>query len=195
MLLLPAFITSLVAAVLYRPIKTSSTLTSGPGDVLLVTAHPDDECMFFAPTILGLHAANVTVSVLSLSRGNADGLGETREAEYMQSLDVLGIPKSRRFIIEHSCVYRCGCQPTLTTHSDLQDDITKLWDPEVVSDVLRPYMIAQNISTVRGPVQSCFTLSPRTRSSRSTRKVSRGILTTSLLSSARSTTLQPTIPV
>ncbi|KIY72642.1 LmbE-like protein [Cylindrobasidium torrendii FP15055 ss-10] len=133
MLFLPAFITSLVAAILYKPISTKSVLTNGLENVLLVTAHPDDECMFFAPTILGLHAANVTVSILSLSRGNADGLGEAREAEYMQSLDVLSIPESRRFIIEHP---------------DLQDDITKLWDPDVISDVLHPYIVAQNISTI-----------------------------------------------
>ena len=36
--------------------------------VLLVTAHPDDECMFFSPTILNLRRSS-TVHLLCLSTG------------------------------------------------------------------------------------------------------------------------------
>lgn len=36
---------------------------------LLVTAHPDDECMFFAPTVLNLVESNVDVHLLCLSTG------------------------------------------------------------------------------------------------------------------------------
>ena len=53
--------------------------------VLLVTAHPDDECMFFTPAILGLQAAGVAVHVLCLSTGNFDGLGATRALELRAS--------------------------------------------------------------------------------------------------------------
>ena len=37
--------------------------------VLVVTAHPDDECMFFGPTLQGLLAHNVSLSALCLSQG------------------------------------------------------------------------------------------------------------------------------
>ena len=45
--------------------------TSGDADVraLIVTAHPDDECMFFAPTIIRLVELNATVRLLCLSAG------------------------------------------------------------------------------------------------------------------------------
>lgn len=36
---------------------------------LIVTAHPDDECMFFAPTIIRLIQLNATVHLLCLSEG------------------------------------------------------------------------------------------------------------------------------
>ena len=42
-------------------------------DALLVIAHPDDECMFFTPTLLGLQSQNVVVHVLCLSTGNFAG--------------------------------------------------------------------------------------------------------------------------
>ena len=39
------------------------------GRVLLITAHPDDESMFFAPAIIALTQANVEVFLLCLSEG------------------------------------------------------------------------------------------------------------------------------
>lgn len=39
--------------------------------VLIVTAHPDDECMFFGPTILSLtHRNDCSVFLMCLSNGN-----------------------------------------------------------------------------------------------------------------------------
>ena len=40
-----------------------------PGGVLLVTAHPDDECMFFTPVILHLIDRGLRVALLCLSTG------------------------------------------------------------------------------------------------------------------------------
>ena len=49
----------------------------GERGVLLVTAHPDDEAMFFVPTILALQARGVVVHVLCLSTGDVT-LGAVR---------------------------------------------------------------------------------------------------------------------
>lgn len=38
---------------------------------LLVTAHPDDECMFFAPAVLTLTQSNAAVYLLCLSSGTS----------------------------------------------------------------------------------------------------------------------------
>ncbi|KCV73126.1 hypothetical protein H696_00674 [Fonticula alba] len=57
---------------------------------LLVVAHPDDECMFFAPTLLNLLPA-FEMAILCLSSGNADGLGPTRTREMLQACERLGV--------------------------------------------------------------------------------------------------------
>ena len=71
-------------------------------NILLVTAHPDDEAMFFAPTILSLSTKHsLGLFHLCLSTGNADGLGVLRKTELSNSLDVLGIHSDKRQIFDH----------------------------------------------------------------------------------------------
>lgn len=62
---------SFLAYFLYLLIKTfvSEESHESMKRVLLVTAHPDDECMFFGPTILNLRSRNVPVTLLCLSTG------------------------------------------------------------------------------------------------------------------------------
>jgi N-acetylglucosaminylphosphatidylinositol deacetylase len=50
-------------------------------DVLLVFAHPDDEAMFFSPTLAALKAGGIRFHLLCFSSGNYAGLGVTRAAE------------------------------------------------------------------------------------------------------------------
>ena len=50
--------------------KDNSTSLSGAAHrVLLLTAHPDDECMFFAPTLVSLVQNSVALFSLCLSAG------------------------------------------------------------------------------------------------------------------------------
>ena len=47
-----------------------STLQDVTGRILLITAHPDDECMFFAPTVLSLgKSVRAELFLLCLSEG------------------------------------------------------------------------------------------------------------------------------
>lgn len=59
--------------------------------VLLVTAHPDDECMFFTPSIRKFIDEGFRVDLLCLSEGNFDGMGGERTIELRRSAEVLGI--------------------------------------------------------------------------------------------------------
>jgi len=61
---------------------------------LLLIAHPDDECMFFGPTIVQLLKSRCKVYVLCVSTGNADGLGGLRKDELFASCQKLGISSS-----------------------------------------------------------------------------------------------------
>ena len=68
--------------------------------------------MFFAPTVLSLAGQDGFVLErkrpelysLCLSVGNADGLGNTRRAELRKSLDVLGIPDGRNWVVDEPYV-------------------------------------------------------------------------------------------
>lgn len=48
---------------------------------LLVIAHPDDESMFFGPTVLNILDLNKTLVILCMTTGDADGLGHIRVDE------------------------------------------------------------------------------------------------------------------
>ena len=52
-------------------------------DALLVIAHPDDESMFFVPTILALAAAGRRVRILCLSTGSWNAGHTARKLLYM----------------------------------------------------------------------------------------------------------------
>ncbi|KAK5948348.1 N-acetylglucosaminyl-phosphatidylinositol de-N-acetylase [Knufia fluminis] len=68
--------------------------------VVLLIAHPDDESMFFAPTLLRLADPTLGnhVKVICLSTGNADGLGDTRKKELEAAAVKLGI-RSREDVL------------------------------------------------------------------------------------------------
>ncbi|KAG1869989.1 putative deacetylase LmbE-like domain-containing protein [Suillus subluteus] len=112
-----------------------SEQTVSPSRILLLTAHPDDECFFFAPTILALRRSSSSPEIFSLclSSGNADGLGERRKGELVRSLDILGVEKDNRWVIDHP---------------QLQDNITQEWDAEIIAEVLRPFVIEHHITSV-----------------------------------------------
>ncbi|AFN83444.1 hypothetical protein EROM_080220 [Encephalitozoon romaleae SJ-2008] len=96
-----------------RRLRKSSLI---PGRYLLLIAHPDDESMFFAPSLLNLKG---NIDILCLSNGNKEGKGKEREEE----LRKVG--------------YYIGANVTITTlFSDGKD-----WDPlKVYLRLLWAYM-------------------------------------------------------
>lgn len=58
-----------------RFIQELSAGLQSPPNVLLVIAHPDDESVFFAPTLIALRDHNIPISILCMSTGE----GRTQE--------------------------------------------------------------------------------------------------------------------
>lgn len=58
---------------------------------LIIIAHPDDETMFFAPTIVRLINSGVRVFALCLTTGNLCGLGIIRKRELGKAVQCLGM--------------------------------------------------------------------------------------------------------
>ncbi|XP_050937032.1 uncharacterized protein LOC103494031 isoform X2 [Cucumis melo] len=60
-------------------------------NILLVIAHPDDESMFFSPTINFLTSRGHKLHILCMSIGNADGMGTIRREELYKASTVLKV--------------------------------------------------------------------------------------------------------
>lgn len=85
--------------------------------VLILTAHPDDECMFFGPVITALLSKGVTVQVLCLSSGDWYGQGDVRVKEFFASCRTLGISRNASSIIY---------DPQLPDNPDIDWNITRI---------------------------------------------------------------------
>ncbi|EIE20999.1 LmbE-like protein [Coccomyxa subellipsoidea C-169] len=106
---------------------------SNPGRVLLVTAHPDDEVIFFSSTISALHASGLEVFLLCLTNGDAHGLGGVRERELRAAAKALQIDSLHLNILNDSRI---------------QDGHHEEWEQEYVAAVVRKEVRRLLINTI-----------------------------------------------
>lgn len=87
--------------------------------IVFFTAHPDDESMFFAPTITELSKDNYNnhIHVICLSNGGMDGLGKIREKELQRAATILGIDSVKTL--------------------DYEDNINVFWETEEVVNTIK----------------------------------------------------------
>lgn len=90
-------------------------------NILLVIAHPDDESMFFAPTLLYLTSKGHNVHILCLSTGNADGKGVVRQSEFYGACAILMVPFQQVKILDNP---------------DLQDGFNNQWDRRLIATIV-----------------------------------------------------------
>lgn len=96
-------------------------------NILLLTAHPDDEIMFFYPTIKNLIKYN-NIHLLCLSNGDYENKGKTREKELYDLSCTIGFNK--------------------TTIYDFEDNIKLFWDSNKIVSILNDYIKRQNINII-----------------------------------------------
>lgn len=92
-------------SLLSLPINDTVPLAALKGKTIDVfIAHPDDEVMFFAPTLVELAKPEHgnSINVVCFSKGDDKGLGEVRIQELVRSLQVLGISYNSPFADDDS---------------------------------------------------------------------------------------------
>jgi len=92
--------------------------------LLLITAHPDDESMFFIPSIRAYESSNIYL--LCLSNGNVNGLGHIRARE-----------------LKECCASQFGIPPehvTVVDHEHLQDGKDRFWSVELVAQLVKEHV-------------------------------------------------------
>lgn len=112
-----------------RVSSLTKRLSTGGDRLLLVTAHPDDETLFFSPLLLSLKASAAgsgasaascpAVRVLCLSTGNFYGQGERRRDELHSAC-------SNHFGLDPHCVHALD-------EEGLQDGFDKVWAADAVA--------------------------------------------------------------
>lgn len=103
--------------------------------VLLITSHPDDEAMFFFPTIHTLRKNLTPVYILCLSNGNFDNLGSIREVEMRDAAVALGLNLKNVEVLNDE---------------RLQDGPNSIWDSDVVA-----HHIVKSLKFVGNDHKSC----------------------------------------
>ncbi|GLI72545.1 N-acetylglucosaminyl-phosphatidylinositol de-N-acetylase [Penicillium ochrochloron] len=107
--------------------------------ICLLIAHPDDEAMFFSPTVLALTKPELGnhLKILCFSTGDADGLGETRKIELQKSALLLGVrDESDVFIVD---------DPTR-----FPDSMTATWAADHVTSLLASAFSPDLAATLNG---------------------------------------------
>ncbi|CAH0549673.1 unnamed protein product [Brassicogethes aeneus] len=90
--------------------------------VLFVTGHPDDEVMFFGPTILHfINNTDTEVYLMCLSIGQNYGKGAVRKKELYDSCKVLGIKEANIMVV---------------THTSMPDKIDVNWPIDVIGKII-----------------------------------------------------------
>jgi N-acetylglucosaminylphosphatidylinositol deacetylase len=107
--------------------------------IILLIAHPDDEAMFFAPTLQALTAPHLGnhVKILCLSTGDADGLGAIRSKELIKSALMLGVRKPEDVYVMDDPRFQDGMQ-----NEWKQEDVCRVlgmaFAPQIVSGTSTP---------------------------------------------------------
>lgn len=94
MIIPPPSLNTQLQPVYHHSPRADIDATGAGRTALILTAHPDDEAMFFSPTIMGLKNHGWEVRGLCLSTGNAEGLGAERVEELKRSYGVFGLQES-----------------------------------------------------------------------------------------------------
>jgi N-acetylglucosaminylphosphatidylinositol deacetylase len=150
------YIALLSPLILFLTWHLSATLTPPPPPstlqnkrIILLIAHPDDESMFFSPTLQSLThpSLNNHLKILCLSTGNSDGLGATRVKELERAALMLGLRKREDVFV-------------MDDERRFKDGMHENWDEAEIARVLAS-AFAPQLNTPSPPPPASTAIEPR----------------------------------
>ncbi|KAF8477267.1 putative deacetylase LmbE-like domain-containing protein [Kalaharituber pfeilii] len=134
---IPLFISAIwLTALLYTTNPTASPSRYPTNSrILILVSHPDDEAMFFSPSLLHLTAPPLDndLRVLCLSTGDADGLGSVRRHEILVSCAMLGV----RNVSSDTKDGGAAGSVVVLDKEELRDEMGRVWPAQVVMQAVR----------------------------------------------------------
>ncbi|KAK9829581.1 hypothetical protein WJX72_006605 [[Myrmecia] bisecta] len=122
----------------FSPLPGRSQRVSSAPTVLFVVAHPDDESLFFAPTILAFKQAGMRVCLCCLSNGNAAGLGPRRALE-----------------LKAACRFWQIDKYVIIDAPGLQDGLNTKWDAALIAEHIARQVVSFDAGGVSGHPNHC----------------------------------------
>ena len=103
---------------------------------VLIIAHPDDESMFFLPTIYNIAKTAPKrmhqIFILCLSNGNYDNLGTIRERELQSAAEIISSENTK-------------IKVTIVEDEKLQDGPKEAWPADLIADKIRDFISAEKM--------------------------------------------------
>ncbi|KAK9242774.1 putative deacetylase LmbE-like domain-containing protein [Lipomyces tetrasporus] len=136
-ILIPVLIWLITKYVLRPPNARTLSSHFAHKRIAMIIAHPDDEAMFFGPTLHALRQLAIQTNtespalpetnlrILCVSTGNAENLGETRSGELRASAAHFGVPPSNVIIFDDPRV---------------QDQMGVKWPTNAIASLVEPYL-------------------------------------------------------
>ncbi|ETI21286.1 hypothetical protein G647_07632 [Cladophialophora carrionii CBS 160.54] len=127
---------------------TSTTLPPVPAHlrnkrIILLIAHPDDESMFFSPTLQALTHPSLQnhLKILCMSTGDSEGLGATRRVELEKAAVTLGVRRKEDVFVLDDERFKDGM-----TQDWKADDISR-----VLASAFAPHVIGPSTASTAPP--------------------------------------------
>lgn len=104
-------------------------------NIVLLIGHPDDEAMFFGPSLIAMVSPvnRNRVRIICLSNGNAVGLGKTRERELLNSALRLGIRSDEDVYVKDDLRFQDGAQNDWKKE-DIAEFLSQRFAPHTAAD-------------------------------------------------------------
>eukprot|EP01083_Nonionella_stella_P075132 204053_1 len=141
MLLWPIVVVAVMSIVVGLCVKSLDTLSGLYGkmdaflsNVALVIAHPDDESMFFVPTLSALvKQGRAKIHILCLSEGGEGAIARTRTSERHRAASILGVPAPLVHVV---------------ARDGLRDGMDQKWDLLIVQKEVMKFVKKHQIDTI-----------------------------------------------